>query len=108
MLGWDMGRSYTLWHNPDWDISRARKSILPVVPADSSTGFRLGIVIPYAGSHQRVSGLPGDGAAGRSGAAATAGTKGPRARFPARTDRLHRAQAGAGIPGNWLYRRYRE
>src|ERR1035438_6284451 len=108
MLGLDMGRSLTLWHNPDWDISHARKSILPVVPADPSAGFRLGAAISDSGGHQRVSGLPGDGAPGRPGAGATAGTEGPGACYQARAGGLYRVETGAGIPGNRLYRRYRE
>src|ERR1035437_5766958 len=101
MLGLDMGRSLTLWHNPDWDISHARKSILPVVPADPSAGFRLGAAISDSGGHQRVSGLPGDGAPGRPGAGATAGTE-------RRDLRVYRVETGAGVPGDRLYRRQRE
>src|ERR1039458_3830045 len=108
MLGLDMGRSLTLWHNPDWDISHARKSILPVVPADPSAGFRLGAAISDSGGHQRVSGLPGDGAPGRPGAGATAGTEGAGAGFQARTDRVYRVETGAGVSGDRLYRRHRE
>src|SRR5664280_2154260 len=108
MLGLDMGRSLTLWHNPDWDISRARKSILPVVAADPSAGFRLGGAVSHSGGHQRVSGLPGDGASGGPGAGATAGTEDPGAGYQARTDRVYRIETGAGIPGDRLYRFHRE
>src|ERR1035437_329961 len=108
MLGLDMGRSFTLWHNPDWDISRARKSILEVVPADPSAGFRLGAAVSHAGGHQRDSGLPIDGASGRPGAGATAGTEDPGARFQARTDRVYRVETGAGLPGDRLYRFHRK
>src|ERR1017187_5944263 len=109
MLGLDMGTFLnTLWHNPDWDISRARKSVPEVVPDGPSAGFRLGAALRHSRRHQRVSGLAGDGAAGCPGAGATAGTEGPGAGYPARADRLHRAETGAGIPGNRLYGRDRE
>src|ERR1035441_9209911 len=108
MLGFDMGRSFTLWHNPDWDISHARKSIFRVVPADPAARFRLVAVVPHAGGYQRVSGPPGDGATGRPGAGSTAGTEDPGARFQARTDRVYRVETGAGLPGDRLYRFHRK
>src|ERR1039457_6816479 len=45
---------YTLWHNPDWDISRGRKYILPVVPDDTPAGFRLVAVVPHRSEERRV------------------------------------------------------
>ena len=55
-LGWTWDVTLTLWHNPDWDISRARKSISRVVPPHPSPGFGLDSAICRSRRHQRHSG----------------------------------------------------
>src|ERR1022692_1429239 len=105
MLGLDMGRSLTLWHNPDWDISRARKSILQMVPADPSAGLGLDPVVHRPRRHQRDSGCVRGGSAGSSGTGAGAGTKDSGTGFGARPGGLDPAETGTGLPADRLYRR---